>query len=602
MKNYVLVFLLFLSTFFLHAQIIPLANRVDWTNPGYPGDFPEPANIVSVMDFGAVADGVTDDRPAVLAAIASLNGEAGVVFFPAGTYRIASTVSIPSGAVLRGESATQTFIKFDMNGAAIDGFSIAGNVGSTQVPVLSGYQKGSFQLMLDAVYEGVFAAGDYVELRQSNGSWDTNPATWATYSVGQVVKITEVSGTTLTLERALRIDYDVALNPHLRKITPKSEVGIECMNIERIDEPDNGAGYNILFSNAVNCWVKGIESAKSVGSHVMIENSANIEVRTSYFHHAFTYDGSGTRGYGVTLNNHSGDCLIENNIFRYLRHAMMTKHGANGNVFAYNYSLEPYRVEMPTSAAADISLHGHFSYANLFEGNIVQNIMIDHYWGPSGPYNTFFRNRAELYGIVMTNDNGYASNMQNFVGNECPNTGLFLGNYVITGSNHIQHGNNIRGTVTPSGTQQVDDVSYYLSGQPGFWQNAGTWPTLGYPNAGNSGTIPAKERYNAGGDVTICFDEIITHAENHFSSRGNFSVFPNPFTNEFSLNFESAENENILLSLHDVSGKTVFEKNIAVAKGENQIYLSGLNDLSKGIYILKIQAKTFSKTEKVIAY
>jgi hypothetical protein len=40
----------------------------------------------------------------------------------------------------------------------------------------------------------------------------------------------------------------------------------------------------------------------------MIENSTNIEVRSSYFHDAFTYDGSGTRGYGVTINNHSGHC------------------------------------------------------------------------------------------------------------------------------------------------------------------------------------------------------------------------------------------------------------------------------------------------------
>jgi hypothetical protein len=58
-------------------------------------------------------------------------------------------------------------------------------------------------------------------------------------------------------------------------------------------------------------------------------------------------------------------------------------------------------------------------YANLFEGNIIQNYMIDHYWGPAGPYNTFFRNRTELYGIVMTNSNGYDSNLQNHGGQRC---------------------------------------------------------------------------------------------------------------------------------------------------------------------------------------
>ena len=592
-----LLFFAFCST----AQIIPEANRVDWSNAGYPSDFSDPATIANVMDFGAAGDGVANDRTAILDAITSLSNQPGVIYFPAGTYKIASTVSIPSGVVLRGESVTSTFIQFNMGGSAIDGFSIAGSVSSTEVSVVSGYTKTSTQLIIDGAYENFFAEGDYVELRQTNGSWDTNPASWATYSVGQVAKIIAVAGTTLTLDQELRIDYDVSLNPHLRKITPKTNVGIECMNIERIDNPASGAGYNILFSNAANCWVKGIESNKSVGSHVMIENSTNIEVRSSYFHDAFTYDGSGTRGYGVTINNHSGLCLIENNVFKHLRHAMMVKHGANGNVFGYNYSLDPFRSETPNNAGGDISVHGHFPYANLFEGNIIQNYMIDHYWGPAGPYNTFFRNRAELYGIVMTNSNGYDSNLQNFVGNDCPNTGFFMGNYVITGTNHVQHGNNIRGTVNPSGTSTVADVSYYLTEAPTFWTNAGNWPTIGYPNAGGSGTIPAKERYIAGGDITVCVDEIVTDVDENFSTENSIIVFPNPFSNEFSVKFISEKTETISLSIIDVTGKIVFMKNAAIAKGENRISVLENTFLSSGIYFLRIQTQEEIRSLKIIS-
>ncbi len=574
------------------AQIVPYANRVDWLDAGYPGSFPEPATIRNVMDFGAVGDGVADERNAILYAIYSLNNLPGVIFFPAGTYKITSTISLPSGVVLRGEGATSSFIKFNMGGAAIDGFSISGSVNSTEVPAVSGYTKGSTQLVIDAAYENFFVAGDYIELRQTNGTWDTNPASWATYSVGQVAQIISVSGTTLTLNQQLRIDYDVALNPHLRKMTPKMNVGIECMNIERIDEPASGAGYNILFGNSANCWVKGIESNKSVGSHVMIENSTNIEVRGSYFHHAFTYDGSGTRGYGVTINNHSGLCLVEDNIFEHLRHAMMVKHGANGNVFGYNYSLDPFRSETPANAGGDISVHGHFPYANLFEGNIIQNYMIDHYWGPAGPYNTFFRNRCELYGIIMTNSNGYDSNMQNFVGNEAPSTGLFMGNYVITGTGHIQHGNNIRGTVTPSGTSTVNDNSYYLNYQPWFWSDglSGTWPSLGYPNAGNSGTIPAKNRYlYTPQSLTTCVEEIVTTVDENLSSEKNIIAFPNPFSDELSISFFSENSEMIFVSLKDITGKMIFEKTVASRKGKNQIHIFENNKLSNGIYFLQLQ-------------
>lgn len=583
------------------AQIIPEANLVDWADAGYPGDFPDPATVVSVMDHGAVGDGVADDRAAVLAAIAALNSQPGVVLFPAGSYKISSTVGIPSGVVLRGEGVEATFIKLNMGGSAINGFQTSGSIAATEVTVVSGYTKGSTQLVIDGAYENFFAEGDYIELRQTNGAWDTNPATWATYSVGQVAKITAVAGTTITLNQELRIHYDVALNPHLRKMTPITNVGIECLNIQRVDEPTSGAGYNILFSNSANCWVKGIESNKSVGSHVMIENSTNIEVRSSYFHDAFTYDGSGTRGYGVTINNHSGQCLIENNAFKHLRHAMMVKHGANGNVFGYNYSLDEFRSETPSNAGGDISVHGHFAYANLFEGNTVENIQIDHYWGPAGPYNTYFRNRATLYGIIMTNSNGYDSNMQNFVGNDAPNTGLFMGNYVLTGTNHIQHGNNIRGTVTPSGTGTVNVNSYYLTSAPDFWTNSGNWPTIGYPNAGNTGSIPARVRYDAGGDITLCNDDFVTDVAGNSSNETIIIAFPNPFDDGLSLSYFSEKTQPISLSLLDISGKIIFQKNVNVIKGENTIRAFENNTVSSGIYFLKIQTAEEIRNLKIIS-
>jgi len=227
--------------------------------------------------------------------------------------------------------------------------------------------------------------------------------------------------------------------------------------------------------------------------------------------------------------------------------------------------------------------------------------MIDHYWGPAGPYNTFFRNRAELYGIVMTNSNGYDSNLQNFVGNDCPNTGFFMGNYVITGTNHVQHGNNIRGTVNPSGTSTVADVSYYLTEAPTFWTNAGNWPTIGYPNAGGSGTIPAKERYIAGGDITVCVDEIVTDVDENFSTENSIIVFPNPFSNEFSVKFISEKTETISLSIIDVTGKIVFMKNAAIAKGENRISVLENTFLSSGIYFLRIQTQEEIRSLKIIS-
>jgi hypothetical protein len=259
-----------------------------------------------------------------------------------------------------------------------------------------------------------------------------------------------------------------------------------------------------MISLAAYCMVRGVESDVSVSSHVDIFRSTRILVEGNYFHHAFEYNGASKHGYGVTINAHSGECLVTNNIFRYLRHAMMVKTGANGNVFSYNYSREVNRSELISNYGGDISLHGHYAYANLFEGNIVQNIIIDHYWGPSGPFNTFLRNRAESYGIVFTAGDPTTSDLQHLVGNDVDYNGFIFGPYDITGTGHIQHGNNVDGTITPSGTGTLTDTSYYLEDEPVFWSIADSWPSLGIPNSLGAGSNPARDRWMSGGPYTVC--------------------------------------------------------------------------------------------------
>ena len=59
-------------------------------------------SIVNVVDYGATGDGVTDDAPAIQAAI---NAADGSVFFPAGTYNCLSAITIQTGTYLIGEGS-----------------------------------------------------------------------------------------------------------------------------------------------------------------------------------------------------------------------------------------------------------------------------------------------------------------------------------------------------------------------------------------------------------------------------------------------------------------------------------------------------------------
>lgn len=68
---------------------------------------------VSVKDFGAVGDGVADDTAAINSAITAVSTTGGKVFFPKGTYKVTSTITITSsaGVTLEGESRTASVIK-----------------------------------------------------------------------------------------------------------------------------------------------------------------------------------------------------------------------------------------------------------------------------------------------------------------------------------------------------------------------------------------------------------------------------------------------------------------------------------------------------------
>lgn len=533
MKFNVILLLLICATHVkISAQLINEDNRANWSLSGLNFQL-IPQHIVNVKKvYNLSANGFDDDALKIQNAINEATGGS-LLYFEEGTYLLKNKIDLPGNIIIRGAGAANTIFKFDLseyNNPPLECFVIATYQYGDFVDVLAGYDKNNTYIVVED--SNNFSVNSFAEIEQNNDAelmytspfWDVE---WAENSVGQIVKITAIVNDTLYFWPPLNHTYRAELNPQIRPTALKQNVGIENLKIERMDNGDNST---IAFVNTANCWLWNIESKKTVKSHVSIRTSLNIQIQNSYFHQSYNYGGGG-HGYGVTLSRHVTNCLVENNIFETLRHAMMVKEGANGNVFAFNYSRNPTWSNF-ASIPADISVHGHYPLMNLFESNIVQKIGCTDYWGPAGPGNTFFRNRVERLNLSIEDH----SHKQNVIANEITSAigSIFIDAY---SNNILKHGNNENGTI-----EWVIDLLQYGLPQSLYlnedWNNT-LYSYIGPEHDLDSGLNDAKVRFDNNqntncytGNTKIYFNEnLINRTLEHFQEKliciGNVNVNKN---------------------------------------------------------------------------
>ena len=471
------------------SQVLLPERTTTWEKAGLTTTLQAPQNHVSIADFGADDTGLSSCNTAYEAAIESLNGHAGTIYFPAGQYYFTSGISIPDSVFLKGES-DGTELRFNLGGTG-DLIRMSGTTEPTEYAIAQNAVQGALQIELSDA-SGLMA-GDVIRLYQYDE--DHMFSSWAYGTLGQVVEIEAVEENILTLADPLNHHYPLSRNPFVKKLNPRRGAGIECMRIVR-EDASTGQTDNIHFNAAFNCVVRNVELENCNFAHISMNASAHILVEGCYMHHAHAYGGGG-QGYGVVAQSASSFCLTQNNVFNRLRHSMLIQNGANGNVFGYNYSFDPYWISgyLPTNAAGDAVLHGNYTYLNLFEGNTVQNIVVDASHGSNGPFNTFFRNRAELYGFFS--DQSTPTDSMNIIGNEITNSGFPYGLFMVNGNGHYVYGNNINGSVNPIGTSEVTTKSLYLSefGLPDFISEE-TFPLLGFPLSIDQNQLEAEQRFD----------------------------------------------------------------------------------------------------------
>lgn len=470
------------------AQTLTPERITTWNHAGLTTALEAPTNQVDITDFGADNTGTNSCNSAYAAAISSLNGTAGTIYFPQGEYYFTAAIAIPDSVFLKGESS-ETVLHFDLGGSG-NLIVITGSTETIQLSLSANAIKGTDQVEL--ANASSLQVGDVIRLFQFDE--DYLYSSWAYGTVGQVAEIVAINGNTVTLADPLNHHYPLSRNPFVRKLNPRRGTGVECLKILR-EDASVGQTSNIYFNYAYNCVLRNVESENCNFTHCEVNSSAHIQVEGCYYHHAFAYGGGG-QGYGQVFQLASSFCLAQNNVFEHLRHSMLIQAGANGNVFGYNYSTDPYWNESfyPTNSSGDAVLHGNYTYLNLFEGNTMQNMVVDASHESNGPFNTFLRNRGELYGFFS--DSSTPTDSMNLIGNEITNTGFPLGMFSLNGNGHYSFGNNVYGTTNPANTSNVTVNSLYLDENdlPDFL-SAETLPMIGYPLGMNEKVLAAETRF-----------------------------------------------------------------------------------------------------------
>lgn len=549
-----------------------------------------------VEDFEGDNSGSFDNSQLLEYAI-QFTPENSIIYFPPGEYLFKRPITFKSGhKVLKGRSPNTTFLNFDLEGRNNNLISAVGLSDEKSFFIDSIGSIGANIIYLSTEHD--YQPGDFIEIeRENDPKIITKERSWSQWAIGDIYKIENVEGEKIYVERNFVFPYHhSSYRTRIKKVDLIESIGFENFSIIR---KDNGYGNTFNATYARNIYLKCINSRSPSKNHVVLTKVINSVVYGCYFNGSQNLCGGGT-GYGVWLSSHSSNILVENNVFRLLRHAIILSLGANQNVIANNYSRETIGTSGSISEGgctppefrqySDISLHGNYPHTNLFEQNVAFFIYIDDTWGPSGPNNVFLRNKVyskphsrNLSGFRIT---GKSEN-QVLLGNEITFDKILADStlQIVT-----QYGNLENSSYDKHPTNEIPK-SLYLENKPNYYANLG-WPGIG-PNAEKlMYSNPAEMRW----ENDKVFDKYCCGDVPGLSSNIHYYDDILIFFDDGVLYIESSRNFNTSIMLIDASGRTIY-KNESVQM--NNPILLGKN-IADGVYLLSMVVEGEKKTIKVI--
>ena len=278
---------------------------------------------VNVKDFGAVGDGVTDDTTAIQAA---LNTGAKAIVGSGLTYRITDTLQITSGDI--------TLSDFNFIGPLTGPISTAasnptflefkGSQGS-DVALTADASKGDNQVTISSV--SGLSVDQWVRLQSDEVLWDS------TNTGGELAKIKDISGSTLTFYDAVYLNYTTANNSSIASLTMCENIVVRNCSIS--GDASTSRQQGLLFDYCANVVVENQRSTDCQYAHITFSTCADSRV----------FGGQGERtstaiglNYGIVISDASNNILVDGYTGRTMRHTVTTggSSGVNRYVKAMN--------------------------------------------------------------------------------------------------------------------------------------------------------------------------------------------------------------------------------------------------------------------------
>ena len=104
-------------------------------------------------------------------------------------------------------------------------------------------------------------------------------------------------------------------------------------------------------------------------------------------------------------------------------------------------------------------------------------------------------------------------------------------------------------------------------------------------NIGGSGNIVYYRLKQIDIDGKATFSPIVKLS---LGAKSSFGIFPNPFSNNFTVSFGAAKTATATLRIQNSAGSLVYSKTIGVSKGNNSLLLNSLPTLGSGVYYITI--------------